>query len=105
MSPNEHGAAAAVKIALLKRERFADPQPRTPQKHDQGTKAVTVGTAADRAHNSDDLLDGRRIGRILLALVPRRATSVIAGHGRWRAAMPGSVQQNGFHGSSLGWVT
>jgi len=68
-SPNEHGAAAAVKIALLKRERFTDPQPRTPQQHDQGTKAVTVGTAADRAHNSDDLLNSRRIGRILLALV------------------------------------
>lgn len=32
---NEHVAAAAVKIALLEGERFADRQPGAPQQHDE----------------------------------------------------------------------
>jgi hypothetical protein len=69
-APNEHGAAAAVKIALLEGERFADPQPGTPQQDDQRAKPMAVGAVADRAHDSDDLLDGWRIGWVLLPLVP-----------------------------------
>jgi uncharacterized protein (DUF1778 family) len=66
---------------------------------------VTVGTVPDRAHDSDDLLDGRRIGRVLLAVVPGWAPPVVAGHRRGRAAMACRVQQNGFHESSLvGWL-
>jgi hypothetical protein len=64
-------------------------------------KPVSVGTVTDRAHDGDDLLDRRRIGRILLALVARRAASVIARHRRGRATMPSGVQQHGFHESSL----
>src|SRR4030081_3839544 len=60
-SPDEHGAAAAIKIALLESERFADPQPRAPQQDDQGAEPVTVGTITDRAHDGDDLLNRRRI--------------------------------------------
>jgi hypothetical protein len=62
---------------------------------------VTVGTVADRSHDGDDLLNRRRIGRVLLALVARRAASVIARQRRRRAAMPSGVQQHGFHESSL----
>jgi hypothetical protein len=82
---------------------LADPQPSTPQQHDQRANPVAVGTVPDRAHDSDDLLDGRRVGRILLVLVARRAAAVVAGHRRRRAATPGSVQQNGFPESSL-WM-
>jgi hypothetical protein len=71
-APNKQRAVSAVKIALLKSERFADPKPRAPQQDNQGAEPVAVGTIADGAHDSDDLLDGRRIGRILLALVARR---------------------------------
>src|SRR5881397_623271 len=42
-SPDEHRATAAVEIALLESERFADPQPRAPQQDDQRAKPVTVG--------------------------------------------------------------
>jgi hypothetical protein len=70
---------------------------------DQRANPVAVGTVPDRAHDSDDLLDGRRVGRILLVLVARRAAAVVAGHRRRRAATPGSVQQNGFPESSL-WM-
>jgi hypothetical protein len=102
-APNQHGAAAAVKVALLQSERFADPRSRTPEQDDQPAKPVTVGTIADRAHDGDDLLNCRWIGRVLLARVARRAPSVIAGHRRRRAAMPRGVQQHGFHESSLRW--
>jgi hypothetical protein len=92
--PNEHGAAAAVEIALLESERFADPKAGTPQQDDQRTKPVTVWTVTDRAHDGDDLLNRRRISRVLLALVARRPASVIARHRRRRAAMPRGVQQH-----------
>jgi hypothetical protein len=71
--PDEDRAAAGLKIALLESERFADPQPRAPQQDDQRKKPVTFGTVTDRAHDGDDLLNRRWIGRVLLALVARRA--------------------------------
>jgi hypothetical protein len=55
-APNEHGAAAAVQVALLEGERFADAQPGAPQQDDQRAKPVAVGTVTDRAHDSNDLL-------------------------------------------------
>jgi hypothetical protein len=97
---HEHGATAAVQVALLEGERFADAQPGTPQQDDQRAKSVSVGTVTNSAHNGNDLLDRRRIGRVLLAFVARRAALVIAGHRRRRAAMTCSVQQHGFHESS-----
>src|SRR5437867_2779250 len=96
-SPDEHRAASAVKIALLERERLADSQSRAPQQDDQRAKPVTVGTVPDRAHDGDDLLNRRRIGRVLLALIARRAAPVIAGHRRRRASMAGGVESDGFH--------
>ena len=102
--PNEHGAAAAVEIAVLERVRFTYAQPSAPQQDDHRAKPVSVGTVVDRAHDGDDLLNGRRIRRVLVPLVSRRTAPVIARHRRWRAAMPSRVQQHGFHESSLGWV-
>jgi hypothetical protein len=66
----------------LERERFGDPQSRTPQQHNQRTKSVTVGAVTDRAHHSHDLFNRRRVGGVLLALVSWRTASVVAGHGR-----------------------
>jgi hypothetical protein len=43
-APNEHSASAAVEIALLQSERFADPEARAPQRDNQRAKPVTVGT-------------------------------------------------------------
>jgi hypothetical protein len=79
---DQYSAARPVEVALLKRERFTDPQSGTPQQHNQRTKSVTVGAVADRAHHGDDLFDRRRIGRVLLALVSGWTASVVAGHGR-----------------------
>jgi hypothetical protein len=74
---------------------------RAPQQHDQRAKPETVGAFADRPHDLNDLLDRRRIGRVLLALIARRATSMMAGQRRRRAATSSGVQQHGFHESSL----
>jgi hypothetical protein len=81
-SPDKHSAASAVEIALLKGERFANPQTRAPQHNNQRADPAAVWAIADGPHDSDDLLDGRRIGRILLALIAWRPASVITGHRR-----------------------
>jgi hypothetical protein len=44
------------------------------------------------AHHGDDLLDGRRVRGIELALVARRTAGVIAGHGRGRASPAGGIE-------------
>jgi hypothetical protein len=93
-APNEHGAPAAIKIALMEGERFVDSQAGTPQQHDQCTEAMAVGATTECTHDRDDLLNCRRISRILLALVPWWAASVVARHRCGRAAVAGGVQQH-----------
>jgi hypothetical protein len=82
-TPDTHSTAAG-EVAPFERECFADPQSGTPQQHNQGSESPPVGAVTDRAHHSDDLLDRRRIGRVLLALVSGR-TPVIPRHRRRRA--------------------
>src|SRR5271156_5292899 len=66
---------------------------------------MAVGAVTNRTHHGHDLLDGRRVSGVLLALVPGRTASVVARHGRRRAAVASNVQQSGFHESSLqGWL-
>jgi len=45
------------------------------------------------AHHGDDLLDGRRVGGVLLALVAWRTTGVVARQRRWRTASAGRIEQ------------
>jgi hypothetical protein len=56
---HEHRAPTRIQIALGQRERFADPQPRTPQDDDQTAQPDAVCIIADDSHDSDNLLDGR----------------------------------------------
>jgi hypothetical protein len=62
---------------------------------------MSLRAITDRSHHGDDLLDGRRVRGILLALVAGRTPAVISGHRDRRAAVTGGVQQHGFHKSSL----
>src|SRR5437764_12447798 len=64
---------------------------------------MAVAILAGLAHDRDDLIDGRRVGGVALALVAWSYAGVRSGHGRRRAASPGSIKQrlNRRHGSLL----
>jgi hypothetical protein len=79
---DEDRAASRVEVALLERKRLADPAAGAPQKHDQRAEPLTVRAVAHDAHHGDDFLDGRRVGRVVLALVARWAAAMVAGHCR-----------------------
>jgi hypothetical protein len=61
---DEDRAAAGVEVCLGERERFADAQPCAPEHDDQPARPQAVRRGAGLPHDGDDLLDGRRIGRI-----------------------------------------
>jgi hypothetical protein len=67
-------ASSVVQIALLKRERLTDSRAGAPEQHDERAEPVTVGTVTDAPRHAHDLLDRRRVSRVLLALVARRPT-------------------------------
>jgi hypothetical protein len=52
-----------------------------------------VTVVAGFAHHSDDLLDRRRVGGVLLTLVAWRTTSVVARQRRWRTATASRIEQ------------
>jgi hypothetical protein len=56
-------APASQGVSLSEVERFADPQSCSPEHDDQRSQASAVRTVACRAHDGDDLLDGRWVGR------------------------------------------
>jgi hypothetical protein len=71
-----------VEVSLAERERFVDAQPGAPEHDDQPAHPQAVGRHAGLAHDSQDLLDLRRIGGIAPALVARRPSGVEARHRR-----------------------
>jgi len=98
---HQHRAPGPVQISLGEIERFADPQPSTPEDDDQCAQPRTIGATTGCAHHGHDLLDGRRIRRVALTLVPWRPPVVIARHRGRRPAMTRSVVQNGLHRASF----
>jgi hypothetical protein len=76
---NEQRSATVVEVRLVERQRFMDAQARSPQHDDQTTQPATMAPVTRRAHDRDDLLHGRRIGRVAVSLVTWRAASVKAG--------------------------
>ena len=69
---HEDRAAHRVKVGLGERERFADSQAATPKDDDERTEPDPVCIITRCAHDRDDLLDRRRIGRIAQALYAGR---------------------------------
>jgi len=51
-----------------------------------------VRAVIGRSHDSDDLLDLRRIGWVAQALVARRATREKSRQRRWRSATTGTIE-------------
>jgi hypothetical protein len=94
---HEDRAAGGIKVALGERECLADPKARAPEHDDQAAHSEPFGVIAGAAHDRDDLLDRRWVGRVAQPLDTWRATVVIARQRRRLTATTGSVQQYGLH--------
>jgi hypothetical protein len=90
---NEQRAAALIEVRLRERQRLLDAQPRAPQDDDQGAYPVAVHPVAGLAHDGDDFLHPRRVGRIAPSLVARHAARQISRHRRRRAAPTSSIER------------
>lgn len=77
---NEDLAAALIEIGFGEIERFSDAKARAPEHGDRAAHPVALRARAGLAHDRNNLLNARRISRVVQALVARRTTSVIAGH-------------------------
>jgi hypothetical protein len=102
---HEQRPAPAVQVGFGERQRLVDTQPRAPEHDDQGPKPTPVRAVARGAHDGDDLLDGRRIGRIAEPLVARRAAGVKSRHRRRRATTTGGIERQLGHDPSSGSKT
>jgi hypothetical protein len=61
---DEQRAATVVEAGLVERERLVDAQSRSPEHDDQAAQPAAMAPVTGRAHDRDDLLDGRRVGRV-----------------------------------------
>jgi hypothetical protein len=91
---------AWVEVVFCERERFVNAESAAPEHDDQRAHTPPVEALHGEAHDGDDLLDGRRVGGIELALVARRAPGVIARQGRRRTAPTGGIENYG-HGHEI----
>ena len=67
---DEDSATPRVQVAFGERERFADPQPGTPQHDNQPAEPHAVQAIVSGAHHRDDLLNCRRVRRVEKPFVP-----------------------------------
>ena len=89
---DEQRAAALIEVGLGERERFLNAQPSSPEGHDRAANPATVPAVSGGAHDSDDLLDFGRVGRVAHALVAQRATREKSRHRRRRSATTGTIE-------------
>jgi hypothetical protein len=96
-APHEHRAAGLVEIAFGQLERLVDPEPGSPEDHDQGPHPAAVRPVARSAHDGDDFLDLGRVGRVAVAFVAGRLAGVESGHRRRRSASPRAIEHEFGH--------
>jgi hypothetical protein len=93
-------SALLVEVDLGQRERFLDAQASAPQHDDQTANPSAMDAGPGLAHDRNDLLSRRRIGRVTDPLVARRAPRKIPGQGDRRATAAGGIQQRRGHEAS-----
>jgi len=91
-----------VEVGLVERQRLVDPPARAPQHDHEAAQAATVAPVAGSAHDRDDLLDGRRVGRITASLIPWRTAGVLPRHRGRRPPTTRGIEQHFAHDSSSG---
>jgi len=92
-SADDDAPADGIKVALSERQSLVDPQSCAPEQDDESTGTQSRCSVAGASHHRDDLFDGGRIGRVVAALVARRAAIVKAGHGRRRPAATSGIEK------------
>jgi hypothetical protein len=75
-APHQQRAATRVQVGLGERERLVYAPAGAPQHDDQAARSASVDAVAGAAHDRDDLLDRRWVGRVARPLVARRPTGV-----------------------------
>lgn len=85
---------SSAQIGLGQRERFADPQPDAPQKGDQRTGPVRVGTRSGLSHHEDGLLNRRWVRGAASSFVRQRASGGMARGRCWGSQPAGDVHQS-----------
>jgi hypothetical protein len=71
-APDQQRSPSRIEIGLAEPEGLVDAQAGAPKHDDQSAQPRSVQAVSGVTHHRDDLLDGRRIGWIALALVARR---------------------------------
>ena len=84
--PDQNRSPPLLEIGLNQRQRLVDPQPGTPEHHNQPVQAIAVPGVAGVAHHRNDFIDTQRVSRVTLTLVTRRFAGVKRLHHRRRAA-------------------
>jgi hypothetical protein len=93
-------AAAVVQVGFGERERFLDSWPCAPQDHNQAAQSAAVRAGSRDAHDGDDFLDFRWIGRVTQAFVAWRAAGVESRHGCRRPTSTSTIEQQLGHDPS-----
>jgi hypothetical protein len=62
--PDEDRAAIMIQVGFGERERLTDSKTGAPEHDDQTAQTKTIGIVSRRSHHGDDLLNGRRVGRV-----------------------------------------
>ena len=73
---HQQRSATRVQVGFGERERLVDTQAGAPEHDDQPTQPAAVHAVAGGAHNGDDLLHRRWVGRVADPLVARRPASM-----------------------------
>jgi hypothetical protein len=97
---HEQRAAPRSEVGLAEREGFVDAQAGSPQHHDERAQARRMQTRAGVPHHGNDLSDGRRVGRVPLALVARPAPGVEARQRGRRSRAAGGIEKEFGHDAS-----
>src|SRR3954451_16907023 len=94
-----------VEVGLVERQRLMDAQNGSPQDYDQGAQSASVQSIAGRAHDCDDLLDARRIGRIAQIFVALTTPGVEPRQRGRRTTTAGGIEQQLGHAPCSGLKT
>jgi hypothetical protein len=89
-----------IEVSFRKHERLLDAQAGSPQQHDEPARATAMLSVPGRAHNSDDLFDLWRIGRVAQPLVARSVTGMESWQRRRRSTSTGTIEQKLEHDPS-----